>query len=138
MKTWTKALSMFLIFVLAAIVWIVGIIFADFKFFILGGIILCFLGIYVFKNRKELKTVRTDDGDVIEDEMNEFINGKAGNATYEIIIFLMVLVGVAILTLRDIYPQHIIIAYVLLSSAIVSFIINRIAKFYYKIRLYSP
>ena len=132
MKTWIKAFLMFLIFVLVAIVWFIGIIFADFKFFILGGIILCFLAIYVFKNREELKTVRTDNGDVVEDERNEFINEKAGNTTYEIIIFLMVLVGVGILTLRDIYPEYVIISYVLLLTAFISFIINRLAKFYYK------
>lgn len=135
MKTWIKAFFMFLIFVLVSVVWLIGIIFADFKFFILGGIILCFLSIYIFKNREELKTVRTDDGDVMEDERNQFINEKAGNITYEIIIFLMVLLGVAILTLRDIYPQQVIIVYTLVLTAIISFIINRITKFYYKSRL---
>ena len=132
MKTWIKAFLMFLIFVLASIVWLIGIIFADFKFFILGGAILGFLGIYIYKNREDLKTVRTDNGDVVEDERNEFISEKAGNTTYEIIIFSMVSMGVAILTLRDIYPQHDIIAHILLLVAIISFITNRIAKFYYK------
>ncbi|MDR2967028.1 MAG: DUF2178 domain-containing protein [Methanobacteriaceae archaeon] len=135
MKTWIKAFLMFLIFVLVSVVWIIGIIFADFKFFILGGIILCFLSIYVFKNREELKTVRTDDGDVMEDERNHTINEKAGNITYEIIIFLMVSIGVAILTLRDIYPQFQTIAHILLFLTIINFIINKIAKFYYKKKL---
>ena len=135
MKTWIKAFLMFLIFLLASVVWLIGIIFADFKLFILGGIILCFLSIYIFKNREELKTVRTDNGDVMEDERNQFINEKAGNIAYEITIFLMVSMGVAILTLRDTYPQQIIISYTLLLTGLISFIINRIAKFYYKQRL---
>jgi len=132
MKTWIKAFSMFLIFILASIVWLIGIIFADFKFFILGVIILCFLSIYVFKNREEIKTVRNNNGDIMEDEKNQVISEKAGNTTYEIIIFLMVLGGVCILTLRDIYSQYLTISYTLLLLAIISFIINRIAKFYYK------
>ena len=135
MKTWIKAFLMFLIFILASVLWLIGIIFADFKFFILSGIVLCFLSIYVFKNRDDIKIIKTDDGDVIEDERNQIINEKAGNITYEIIIFLMVSLGVAILILRDIYPQYQTIAYTLLLVVIISFIINRIAKFYYKKKL---
>jgi uncharacterized membrane protein len=126
---------MFLVFILVSIIWILGIIYADFKLFILGGIIISFLSAYIFKNREELKTVRDENGDVMEDERNEIINEKAGNIAYEIIIFLMVFVGVCILTLRNVYPEQVVIAYVLILTAIVSFIINKIAKFYYKSRL---
>ena len=132
MKGWVKAFLMFLIFILASVTWLIGIIFADFRFFILGGIILCFLSVYIFKNREDLKTVKDDHGDVMEDERNNFINEKAGNITFEIMIALIVFVGIAILTLRDSFPQYLTIAYTLLLLAIIIFIINRIAKFYYK------
>ena len=132
MKTWVKAFLMFLILILASAVWLIGIIFADFKFFILGVIILVFLGIYAIKNLEELKTVRDYNGNVMEDERNEFINAKAGNTTFEIILSFLFSIGVAILTLRDIYPKYVTIAYTLILIVFISFIINRIAKFFYK------
>ena len=115
--------------------WIIGIIFADLKFFIFGLIILAFIITLVNKNHKMLKNLRNKDGTAMKDERNELIIEKAGNIAYEIIIFLMVFMGVCILTLRNIYPEQVIIAYVLILTGIVSFIINRIAKFYYKNRL---
>ena len=123
---------MFLIFLLVAVIWIVGIIFVDFKFFILGLILLGFLAIYAIINFEELKTVKDYNGKVMADERNELINAKAGNITYEIIIAVIVSLGVAILTLIDVYPEYITIAYTLLLMALISLVINKIAKFYYK------
>jgi len=130
MKMWIKAFLMFLIFILVAVVWILGIIFVDFKLFILGLIILAILAIYAIKNLEELKNVRDYNGNVMEDERNRVISAKAGNTTYEIIIFLVVSVGVGILTLRDIYPEYLTIAYTLVFIGFICLVINKIAKFY--------
>ncbi|MCL2116154.1 MAG: DUF2178 domain-containing protein [Methanobrevibacter sp.] len=132
MKTWVKAFLMFLIFILVTAIWIIGIIFADFKFFILGVIFLCFLAIFIFKNREELKTLRNEDGTIMEDERNMFINEKAGYNSLETIMAIIVFTGVAILTLRDIYPEYLIVAYTLFSLSVIGFIIHRISIIYYK------
>jgi len=123
---------MFLLFLSVAVTWIIGIILVDFKFFILGLVLLSILTIYAMINLEELKTVKDIDGKVMEDERNKLINAKAGNVTYEIIIAVIVSLGVAILTLRDIYPDYMTIAYTLLLLGLISLVINRIAKFYYK------
>jgi len=132
LKTWIKAFLMFLLFLSVAVTWIIGIILVDFKFFILGLVLLSILTIYAMINLEELKTVKDIDGKVMEDERNKLINAKAGNVTYEIIIAVIVSLGVAILTLRDIYPDYMTIAYTLLLLGLISLVINRIAKFYYK------
>jgi uncharacterized membrane protein len=125
---------MFLAVILLSLIWIMGIIFADFKFFIFGLLIVCFL-IVLYKNNKDaLKNFRTPNGNVVKDERDESINEKAGHISFEIIKPIMVLVGVGIFTLRDIYPQYIMIAYTLFLTVIISFITKKIATFYYKRR----
>jgi len=115
-----------------SLIWIIGIIFADLKFFIFGAFILTFLIILVYKNRDELKVLLNKDGTAMKDERNEFISEKAGYHSFETIMPIIVFAGVAILTLRDIYPEYVIIAYNLFSIAILGLIINRIAIIYYK------
>ena len=123
---------MFLIFILVTAIWIIGIIFADFKFFILGVILISFLAIFVLKNRAELEILRNEDGTVMEDERNMFIKEKAGYNSFETIIAIIVSAGVAILTLRDIYPEYVIVAYTLFTISVIGLIINRITISYYK------
>ena len=114
------------------LIWIIGIIFADLKYFISGVFILIFLIILVYKNREELKILRNKDGTAMKDERNELISEKAGYHSFEMMMPIIVFAGVAILTLRDIYPEYIIIAYNLFSIVIFGFIINRIAIIHYK------
>ena len=115
-----------------SLIWIIGIIFADLKFFILGVFILTFLIIVVYKNREEFKILLNKDGTAMKDERNKFMSEKAGYHSFKTIMPIIVFAGVAILTLRNIYPEYIIIAYNLFSVAILGFIINRIAIIYYK------
>lgn len=134
MKNMYKAFIMFVLFILSAIAMVFGIVYTNFYFFIIGMIILAILSVYVLKNQEELKTLKDEDGAIIEDERNRHINEKSGNKTYEIMISLCVLVGIAILTLRNNYPEYLIIAYTLIAIGIISLIVNQISSFYYKRR----
>ena len=134
MDTKIKAFLMFLTTILLAVVWIFGIILIDFRLFILGMIIAIVLFIYTYKHLDEMKILRSDDGEgnVIEDERDDIINEKAGIMTFDTMMALIVTSGICILTLRNVYPEYELIAYVLLLVALIAFIINKISKFYYK------
>ena len=132
MKTQLKAFLMFLAFICLFLIWIIGVIFADFKFFIIGVIILIFLSIFIYKNHEEFKALRNEDGTVLQDERNKFIKNKSGYSSFEIMMAIIVFSGVAILTLRNIYPEYEIMAYTLFLLSVTGFIINRIAIIYYK------
>ncbi|MCL2116762.1 MAG: DUF2178 domain-containing protein [Methanobrevibacter sp.] len=127
-----KGFSIFLLVIILALAWIIGMIFADLKFFIFGVFILAFLIIVIYKSRDDLKILRNKDGTAMKDERNEFISEKAGYHSFETMMPIIVFAGVAILTLRDIYPEYIILAYNLFSIAFLGFIIKRIAIIYYK------
>ena len=132
MQTKIKLISIFSTFILFSIMWLIGIILADIKFFILGLIIIALLIIVAFKDIEELKNYRDDKGHVMTDEREDIIDEKAANITFETIKALTMSIGIALLTLRDVYPQYIIIAYTLLSVGIICFIVKKIAIFYYK------
>ena len=132
MNTKIKLFSIFSIFIIFSIIWIIGIILADFKFFVLGLIIVVLLFILAYKDIEELKNFRDDDGHVINDERNDTISEKAGNMTFETIKTITMVIGIGLLTLRDIYPQYLTIAYTLISIMIISFVAKKIAIFYYK------
>ena len=112
---------MFLTFICLSLIWIIGIIFADLKFFIFGLFILTFLSIFVYKNHGELKILRNEDGTVMEDERNKFIKNKAGHNSFETIMAIIIFTGVAILTLRNIYPEYLIIAYTLFLLSVLGY-----------------
>ena len=127
-----KAFVMFLSVALLSLIWIIGMIFADFKFFVIGIFIVGFLIIFYKNFEDAIKNFQRDDGTVRIDERNEIINEKIGRVSFEILMVLMVSAGIAIFTLRDIYPQCLFISYTLFLLVIVSFIIKKIATFYYK------
>ena len=134
MKIKMKMFLMILVSVLANIFWIIGLIYADYKYFIVGLIITSLLGIFVIKNFKELEEFKKDDGDgnVMEDERDDLINQKANNMSFSTMIAIIVISGIGLITLRNIYPEYELIGYVLILLVILSAIINEIAKFYYK------
>jgi len=132
MKVQLKAFGMFLTFICLCIIWFIGIFYADLKFFIIGACILTFLSIFVYKNQENLKILRNKDGTALDDERNQFIKSKAGYNSFEIMMAIIVFAGVCILTLRNIYPEYINIAYTLFLITVFGFTINRISLIYYK------
>ncbi|MDL2246655.1 DUF2178 domain-containing protein [Methanobrevibacter sp. OttesenSCG-928-K11] len=119
----------------SSISWITGLILANINFFILSLVLLLIVLPYTLKNFNEFQEFFTKrNGKVIEDERANYINEKAGNMGFGITLAINIYLGVAILTLRNIYPQYSIIAYVLFLLVIISIIIYKIATLYYKKR----
>ena len=71
-----------------------------------------------------------------EDERQTYIKEQSGYMTYGITLALTIYSAIAIITLRNQYPEYQIIAYTLIVFILISFIIYGLANFYYK-RKYS-
>lgn len=95
-------------------------------------IILAIILPFALKNIKEFnKYFATKDGKIIEDERQLYIKEQAGYMAYGITLALIIYFIIAIITLRNIYPQYQIIAYSLFILIIISFIIYGIATIYF-------
>lgn len=115
------------------LLWILGLIFADINLFILAMIVLIISLYPAIKYYKELDDYfSTRNGEVIDDERKDFINNKAGIASYGTLMVLIIYSGVAIFTLRNIYPEYVIISYTLFILVIIGFIAYGISSIYYK------
>ncbi|WP_409199987.1 DUF2178 domain-containing protein [Methanobrevibacter sp. DSM 116169] len=114
--------------------WFLGVIFADISYLIVSALILVILLLpFTLKNYNEFdKFFKTRKGKVIEDERQTYIKEQAGYMTYGITLTLAIYSLIAILTLRNQYPEYQIIVYPLIIFIILSFIIYGISSIYYK------
>ena len=122
---------------LVTILWALGLIFADINLFILSMIVLIislYPAIRYFSNLSEFFNKRDDT--VIEDERTEKIEEKATIPAFASMIAVSIYGGIAIITLRNIYPEYINLAYPFFTIGIVGLIAYTISKVYYN-RKYS-
>lgn len=135
-----KAIIAIILSVLVNITWILGLIFGDISFFGLSMIILIVAGVFAIKNFKDIgeffKTFKEKDGNIVDDERTEYIEERASMPAWAAVMVTNIYAGIAILTLRNIYPEYIPMAYAFIFTAIFGFITFTISRTYYK-RRYS-
>ncbi|KZX14721.1 hypothetical protein MBCUT_19630 [Methanobrevibacter cuticularis] len=133
MNTKIKVIIAVILSSIISLLWIIGLIIADINLFIIAIILLLITIPFAYKNFDELKEFfRTRKGEVVEDEREEYIQEQAGYMAFGLSIALNIYIAVAIITLRNLYPQYSPIAYVLIIITLISFIIFTIGKYYYK------
>jgi len=120
---------------LVNIIWILGLIFTNINYFILSMVLLVILLPFVLKDFNEFNEF-FKKGKYGEDERQTYIKEQSGYMTYGITLALTIYSAIAIITLRNQYPEYQIIAYTLIVFILISFIIYGLANFYYK-RKYS-
>lgn len=127
-----KIYGMCLLSALSTILWIIGIIKADLIFYIIALILTCINIPLAYKNRDLLTEFFSKrNGKTIEDERTKLIEAKASNFAYAINTVLMLNIIIIILTLRNVYPDLLNLAWILIIVEIISLICFTIGKKYY-------
>lgn len=137
MKTKTIVIITVFLSSLVTILWVLGLVFANINLFTIGMIILLislYPAIRYFNDINEFFKKINDK--VIEDERTEHIDEKAGLMSFAALIAVSFYVGVAILTLRNTYPEYVNLAYPFFIVFIMGLLTHLIIKAYYK-RKYS-
>jgi len=122
---------------IVTLLWVLGLIFANINLFILAMIVLAisiYPAIKYFKDITEYFKKR--NGEIIEDERTKHIEARATLPTFALILVVSIYAGIAIFTLRNIYPKYVNLAYPFFIIAILGLITYTISRTYYK-RKYS-
>lgn len=131
-----KAIFVTILSTIINIMWILGLIFANIKLFIIAMVLLTMTIIYSIKNFKELdeffKNLKLKDNDVVEDERTEYINERASVPAFGSLMAISIYTGIAIFTLRNSYPQFELMSYAFIFIGIIGIIIFMICRTYYK------
>lgn len=137
MKTKIKAIITIILSSLVTLLWILGIIFANFNLFIISMIVLMITLIPTIRYYKELdKFFKIRNGEIIEDERTQYIDERASLPAFGSVMGIIIYVAIAIFTLRNIYPQYTPMSYAFFFTAIIGIIIFLISRIYFK-RKYS-
>lgn len=137
MKTKIKAIITIILSSLVTLLWILGIIFANFNLFIISMIVLMITLIPTIRYYKELdKFFKSRNGEIIEDERTQYIDERASLPAFGSVMGIIIYAAIAIFTLRNIYPQYTSMSYAFFFTAIIGIIIFLISRIYFK-RKYS-
>ena len=133
MKTKQKVIILITLQSITTLLWVLGLIFANFNFFIISLIISVIYSIPAIIYLKEITDfLKTKDGEVITDERKELIDGKAATPAFVLMFGVSVYSGIAIITLRNIYPEYINLAYPFFIIAILGLLVYELSNIYYK------
>ena len=133
MDTKIKVIMMVIFSGIVSLTWILGLIFANIDYFLLAMVILLISLIPAFKYFDEINEYFKKRGDkVVEDERIEYMQGKAGNISFGIFIAFMLYCGIAMLTLRNVYPEYTLSSYIILLLSVIGLIIYITILQYYK------
>ena len=133
MKTKQMVIILIILQSISNLLWILGLIFADINFFIIAMIVSVMYGIPTIKYLKDLtEFFKTRDGEVVSDERKEHIEEKAALPSYALMIIVSIYSGVAILTLRNSYPEYANLAYPFFIIVILGLISYMMSTAYYK------
>jgi uncharacterized membrane protein len=118
---------------IATLLWALGLIFANINLFIISMIILLASIFPTIKYYKDIaEFFKSRNGEVVADERKEHIEEKASLPAFASMLVLSIYSGIAIFTLRDVYPQYTILAYALFVMGIIGLIAYLISSVYYK------
>jgi uncharacterized membrane protein len=133
MKTKTIVIITIILSGIVTLLWVLGLIFANINLFILAMIVLAISVIPAIKYYKNLNEFfKTRNGEVLDDERSAHIDEKATLPAFASVIVVSVYSGVAIFTLRNVYPQYTMLAYPFFAILIIGFIVYMISRIYYK------
>ena len=120
---------------LSTLLWVLGLIFAEINLFIIAMILSAISLVPTMKFYSEItEFFKLRNGEVIDDERKQFIEGKASLASFATMLVISIYSGIAILTLRNLYPQYTILAYAFLSVGIIGLLAFTLSKAYYNIK----
>jgi uncharacterized membrane protein len=132
----TKAIIATIASSIITTLWVLGLLFADIRFFIVSMAILSITIIFAIKNFKEIneffKNFKTKDGNIIEDERTEYIEERASVPAFGSVLAINIYAGIAIITLRNSYPQYTTMAYAFFFTGIIGLLTFSITRIYYK------
>ena len=115
------------------ILWVTGLILANVTLVILALIVAMAVLPVVYIHRDNIGEMFQRDKDkIMEDERTQLINEKSSTMTLGALIGTIIYVGFILVSLRNIYPEYLLIGYVLLITALYSLILNIISRTYYK------
>jgi uncharacterized membrane protein len=136
-KTKTIVIIAIILSSTTTLLWVLGLTFANINLFILSMIVLVISIIPTIKYYKNItEFFKRSNGEVVADERKEHIEEKAAVPAFTSMLAVSIYSGVAIFTLRNVYPQYTILAYAFIIMGIVGFIAFTISRMYYK-RKYS-
>ncbi|MEA4957022.1 hypothetical protein SDC9_07568 [bioreactor metagenome] len=137
MESKIKVIITIILSTLVTFTWVLGIIFANFNLFIVSMILFIIVLIPTIKYYKELdEFFKSRNEEIIEDERTRYIDEKASLPAFGSVMAIVIYVAIAIFTLRNVYPEYIIIAYAFSFTAFIGIIIYLISRTYFK-RRYS-
>ncbi len=137
MESKIKVIITIILSTLVTFTWVLGIIFANFNLFIVSMILFIIVLIPTIKYYKELdEFFKSRNEEIIEDERTRYIDEKASLPAFGSVMAIVIYVAIAIFTLRNVYPEYIIIAYAFSFTAFIGIIIYLISRTYFK-RKYS-
>ena len=133
MKTKQKVIILITLQSISTLLWALGLIWANFDFFIISLIISVIYSIPAIIYLDEItEFFKTKDGEVIADERKELIDGKAAIPAFVLMFGVSFYSGIAIITLRNIYPEYINLAYPFFIIAIIGLLSYQLSNIYYK------
>lgn len=114
---------------ITSVLWIIGLILADINLFLIAMVVLIINLIIFIKNMDEIKNSIKSQ---IDDERTEYIKRKSSETSFGVLIALNIYLGIAIITLRNIYPEYLITGYFLIITTVIGIITYAIVEKYYK------
>ncbi|MDR2967255.1 MAG: DUF2178 domain-containing protein [Methanobacteriaceae archaeon] len=118
---------------ITTLLWVLGLIFANINLFLLSMIVLAISIIPTIKYYKDIiEFFKTKNGEVIADERKDFIEEKSSLPSFAMVLVVSLYSGVAIFTLRNVYPQYTMLSYAFFSVFIIGLITFIISETYYK------
>lgn len=135
MNSKTLVIIISMISIVSSILWLIALITANIKIFVISLVLLIINIIIAFKNLNSIKEYFNSNflsGRFQEDERTDFIDNKASVATLGISVATILYVAIGILVLRNTYPNLVMSGYTLVIAAIFILITHIITTKYYK------
>jgi uncharacterized membrane protein len=131
LKTFRNILIIIGIF--ETVFWISGVILENIFIILLATILTVAAIFIVYIQRDNLNEMfQGDNNKIVEDKRTQLINEKSLTMTLGIFIGVIIYVGLIIISLRNIYPQFLLIGCILLLAALFCIILNFLTRAYYK------
>jgi uncharacterized membrane protein len=118
---------------ITTLLWTLGLIFANINLFIISMIMVVISFIPAIKYYKVITGFfKTKNGEIVADERKEHIEEKATLPAYAVMLSVSIYSGIGLITLRNIYPEYVNLAYPFIIIVILGLISYMISNLYYK------
>lgn len=114
---------------ITSILWIIGLIIANMDLFFIAMILLI-VNLLIFA--KYMDEIKNSIKSKIDNERTEYIKRKSSEVSFGVLLALNIYLGIAILTLRNLYPKYLVAGYFLIITTVIGLITYVIVEKYYK------